>query len=327
MPRWQAIQNFHRADRAAILLYDAGGIMRFVASSGLSENYRKAVEGHSPWQRDDPDPKPVCIDDVESDGTRPGVLREVIDREGIKALAFIPLTYEKRLLGKFMVYFDRVHDFTPAELRPIETVASQVAFAIERRKSAAELESLVADRTASLRKAIAQMEEFSYSVSHDLAFAGPRHAGYADVLLQDYGPQLDEVGRDLLGRIQRNGLRMDRLIQDLLTYTRLARREFRPDVVSLDRLVREIITHYPEMRPEAATIEFVDPLPNVLAHEPSLLQAVSNLLEQRRQIRRARDAAPRSNWVRSHWRARPAVGSGQWHWHSGTVSPSPFRDV
>ncbi len=272
-----AIQKFHQADRAAILLNDSSGVMRFVASNGLSEDYRKAVEGHSPWKRDDPNPKPVWVDDVSLAEIDP-VLREVIQREGIKALAFVPLTYETRLLGKFMVYFDRVHAFTAAELRPIETVASQVAFAIERKKSAAELESLVADRTASLRKAIAQMEEFSYSVSHDLRSPVRAMQGYADVLLQDYGSQLDDEGRELLGRIRRSGLRMDRLIQDLLTYSRLARLEFKPDVVSLDRLVREIILHYPEMAPEAATIEIVNELPDVLAHEPSLVQAVSNLL-------------------------------------------------
>lgn len=273
----RAIRRFHGADRAAILLYDSGGVMRFVAWDGLSDGYRNAVEGHSPWKRDEPDPKPVWIDDIAKVDLEPA-LRVVIEREGIKALAFIPLTYEKRLLGKFMVYFDREHSFVPEELRPIETVASQVAFAIERRKSAEELESLVAERTASLQKAIEQMEEFSYSVSHDLRSPVRAMRGYAEAVLADYGPRLDDEGRELLGRIQRNGFRMDRLIQDLLTYSRLARRQMTMEPVSVDRLVREIIQHYPEMSPEVATIEIVGALPDVLAHEPSLTQVISNLL-------------------------------------------------
>lgn len=273
----QAIRRFHGADRASILLYDASGVMRFVAWDRLSEGYRRAVEGHSPWKRDDPDPKPICIGDISKVELEPS-LRAVIEREGIGALAFIPLTYEKRLLGKFMVYFDAEHQFTPEELRPIETVASQVAFAIERRKSAEQLESLVTERTASLQKAIEQMEEFSYSVSHDLRSPVRAMRGYAEAVLADYGPRLDDEGRELLGRIQRNGLRMDRLIQDLLTYSRLARREIKMDVVSLDRLVREVIPHYPELSPAVATIEIHGTLPDVLAHEPSLMQVVSNLL-------------------------------------------------
>ena len=273
----QTIRRFHGADRAAILLFDADGVMRFVASDRLSEEYQRAVEGHSPWTREDSDAKPVFIGDIAKAGIEPS-LRSVIEREGIKALAFIPLTYEKRLLGKVMVYFNAEHSFTPEELRPMETVASQVAFAIVRRRSADELESLVAERTASLQRAIEQMEEFSYSVSHDLRSPVRAMRGYAEALLTDYGPRLDEEGREILGRIQRNGLRMDQLIQDLLTYTRIARRDIKMDVVSLDRLVREVILHYPELSPDVSTIEILGPLPEVLAHEPSLMQVVSNLL-------------------------------------------------
>jgi PAS domain S-box-containing protein len=272
-----AIRLCQNANRASILLFDAAGTMRFVASQGLSESYCRAVEGHSPWQRDDPDPRPVCIEDIATAGLAPE-LHDVIAREGIRSLAFIPLTYEKRLLGKFMMYFDEPHRFGPDELRPVETIASQVAFAIERRQSANALEALVTERTASLKQAIEQMEEFSYSVSHDLRSPVRAMRGYAEALLTDYGARLDEEGRDLLQRIERNGLRMDRLIQDLLTYTRLARRDMRMEPVSLDRLVREIIQHYPELRPEAATIEIRGPLPDVLAHEPSLSQVISNLL-------------------------------------------------
>src|SRR4051794_3812999 len=46
--------------RASILLFDAEGVMRFVASRGLSETYRNAVEGHSPWRPGDKDPQPIC---------------------------------------------------------------------------------------------------------------------------------------------------------------------------------------------------------------------------------------------------------------------------
>src|SRR5689334_17348888 len=54
-------------DRAAILLFDPDGVMRFKEHRGLSEAYRRAVEGHSPWQPDTPDPQPVWISDVCAD--------------------------------------------------------------------------------------------------------------------------------------------------------------------------------------------------------------------------------------------------------------------
>src|SRR5262249_5828598 len=92
------------------------------------------------------------------------------------------------------------------------------------------------------------------------------------------GWRLEPQARELLGRVARNGIKMDRMIQDLLTYSRISRRELQLEPVSLDRLVREVLQQYPDMRPDRADIEVDGPLPDVIAHEPSLTQVVSNLL-------------------------------------------------
>ena len=162
-----ALCRCYNAQRAAILLYDGEGVMRFAAWRNLSEEYRRAVEGHSPWQRDDPSPQPVCIDDV-SQSPLDDRLRAVVRNEGIQSLVFLPITYEGRLLGKFMIYYNAPRHFTREELRPAQTIVTQVAFAIERLRTGENLERMVNERTASLREAIAQLQEFSYSVSHDL---------------------------------------------------------------------------------------------------------------------------------------------------------------
>jgi signal transduction histidine kinase len=142
----------------------------------------------------------------------------------------------------------------------------------------AELETHVEQRTASLREAIEQMEEFSYSVSHDLRAPVRAMQGYAKVLLEEYGSRLDDNAREYLDRIIRGGTRMDRLIQDILTFSRLTRREMQLHPVSLDRLVREILQQYPDLRSSRAEIIIQGNLPPVIGHEPSLSQAISNLL-------------------------------------------------
>jgi signal transduction histidine kinase len=201
-----------------------------------------------------------------------------VEAEGIRAMSFVPLTYESRLKGELMLYYDRPHRFEMAELEMASAIASQVAFAVERHKGAQALEALVAERTQSLRVVIAQMEEFSYSVSHDLRSPTRAMQGYAEILLEDYGDRLGEEGRELVDRIRRSGGRMDRLIHDLLTYTRISRREMQLEPVSIAQLIREVVQQYPEMRPECAEIEVASDLPLVWAHEPSLTQVVSNLL-------------------------------------------------
>ncbi len=272
-----AICRCHGAERASILLYDDQKVMRFKAWRGLSEGYRKSVEGHSPWTPDDPDPQVVSMNNIAEANLDPQ-LRAVIEAEGIQALAFIPIVPQGKLLGKFMIYFKSPQEFTADEFRSAQTIASQIAFALHRQKSGQALEQLVAERTASLREAIAQMEEFSYSVSHDLRAPVRAMQGYATAVLEDCGEQLDAPGKEYLDRIVRSGTRMDRLIQDILIYSRLSRREIQLHPVSLARLAREIIQQYPEMQPSRAEIEFLEPMHDVLGHEASLSQALSNLL-------------------------------------------------
>jgi PAS domain S-box-containing protein len=272
-----AVCRSQNTDRASLLLYDADKVMRFRAWRGLSEEYRRAVEGHSPWGPTEPNPQPVCIEDMSQARLEPP-LRAVIERECIRALAFIPLIYEGRLLGKFMVYHGRSHRFNAEEIRLAQTLASQVAFAIERRRSSEELELLVNHRTASLRKAITQMEEFSYSVSHDLRSPLRAMKGYAQILSEDYAERLDEQGRQFLQRIVSGASRMERLIHDVLTYSRLDRLEMRLDRISLDQLVSEVLRQYPELDASPADFAVQEHLPEVLGHEPSLGQALANLL-------------------------------------------------
>jgi PAS domain S-box-containing protein len=273
-----AICRCQSADIAAILLSDPEGVMRFKAWRHLSAEYRQAVEGHSPWPRNALNPQPVCIDDVNL-APLDDHLRAAVRSEGIQSLAFLPILFEGRLLGKFMIYYGKPHRFTVEELRPAQTVVNQVAFAIERRRTGENLERMVNERTSSLREAIAQMEEFSYSVSHDLRAPVRAMQCYAEVLMEDYGARLDDHAKKYLERIIHGGSRMDRLIQDILTYSRLSRREIQLHPISLDKLTREIVRQYLDLGSSPPpNISVEGRLLNVIGHEPSLSQAISNLI-------------------------------------------------
>ena len=119
--------------RAAILLFDSADVMRFVASRGLSDRYRQAVEGHSPWVKDDREPRPVYFEDVAASDLSDD-LKETIAREGIGAVAFIPIQQSGRLIGKFMAYYDAPHRFSDPEVRVALTLARQLGFSMERLK-------------------------------------------------------------------------------------------------------------------------------------------------------------------------------------------------
>jgi PAS domain S-box-containing protein len=126
-----AITSALGCGRASILLFDTTGVMRFVAWRGLSDAYRAAVEGHSPWKPGDRDPQPLCIADIET-AAEPESLKAVVRAEGIRALTFIPLTVAGRTIGKFMAYRDGAQAFTENELNLALTIARQLGFSIER---------------------------------------------------------------------------------------------------------------------------------------------------------------------------------------------------
>jgi PAS domain S-box-containing protein len=120
--------------RASVLLLDDAGVMRFTAWRGLSDRYRQAVEGHSPWRPGERDAQPVCIGDVQV-SDMPESLRAAVLAEEIGALAFVPLTVDGGVVGKFMPYFDAPHGFSERELELAVTIARQLGFFVERSRS------------------------------------------------------------------------------------------------------------------------------------------------------------------------------------------------
>src|SRR5262245_41741473 len=121
-------------DRASILLFDPDGVMRFKAYRGLSDTYRKAVEGHTPWRPDSPDPQPIWVADVAADPSLTDYA-PVFAAESIRALAFIPLISLDRVIGKFMLYFAAPTEANTADLQLATVIAAQVAFAVERTRT------------------------------------------------------------------------------------------------------------------------------------------------------------------------------------------------
>jgi PAS domain S-box-containing protein len=141
-----------------------------------------------------------------------------------------------------------------------------------------ELERNVEERTASLREAIVQMEEFSYSVSHDLRAPLRAMNVYAQALAEDYGAQLDDTAKHYLTRIQRNSRRMEKLTHDVLTYSRVARSEMSLASVDVEALIDDLISQYAELQEANADVEIRRPLHRVRGHESSLGQCLANLL-------------------------------------------------
>src|SRR3954469_11496964 len=62
-----ALESALGAKRASVLLFDAKSVMRFIASRGISAEYRRAVDGHSPWKQDEQNAHPIRVADANAD--------------------------------------------------------------------------------------------------------------------------------------------------------------------------------------------------------------------------------------------------------------------
>ncbi|HEX6032732.1 MAG TPA: PAS domain S-box protein, partial [Tepidiformaceae bacterium] len=129
-----ALQAALGVDRSSVLLFDPDGFLRFKAWRNLSPAYLEAVEGHSPWSPDTRDPQPILVPDVREELSL-APLADAIQAEGIRALAFIPLTATGRLLGKFMLYYPNVHEFSASEVMVARIIAANIALAIDHRQA------------------------------------------------------------------------------------------------------------------------------------------------------------------------------------------------
>ena len=118
-----------------------------------------------------------------------------------------------------------------------------------------ELEQKVIQRTAQLEFANKELESFSYSVAHDLRTPLRAVHGYARMLKEDYGTQLDPEANRVMNNIMSYATKMGQLIDNLLTFSRLGRKELVKVTIPMHDMVTGICN---EIKPEDEnrTIEF-----------------------------------------------------------------------
>ncbi len=146
----------------------------------------------------------------------------------------------------------------------------------ERKRAADILERTVAERTAELNETVVELEAFSYSISHDMRAPLRSMRGFSEILLKECSDKLDTEYRGYLERICAAGGRMDRLIQDVLTFSRVSKTELNLEPINLDHLVRGILECYPDLQRGEVFIDGT--LPKVLGNAAALTQCLSNLL-------------------------------------------------
>jgi len=151
----------------------------------------------------------------------------------------------------------------------------------QRKKHEQEIKQLNNDLAQSIRRlksTNAELESFSYSVSHDLRAPLRAINGFSKILEEDYGTQIDDEGKRLINIVANNAAKMGGLIDDLLSFSKLSRKLNDMEEVCLNDLLRGIVNDLAVEYKTDGVIEIENPLPSVYADKSLLRQALINVI-------------------------------------------------
>jgi PAS domain S-box-containing protein len=203
----------------------------------------------------------------------------------------------RRADGQFRAFLTRVQPLRDTSGKVIQwfgtnTDVDELQQAESRvRELNATLEDRVVERTRQLQEANRDLESFSYSVSHDLRAPLRAMNGFANIVLEEFGPDIPANAARYLDRIRTNGRQMGQLIDDLLAFSRLGRQAMNARCVDMQELVRDaLLILAPEHEGRTITIE-VGALPTCYGDPALLRQVWVNLLSNAIKYTRGRAVA------------------------------------
>jgi len=144
----------------------------------------------------------------------------------------------------------------------------------ERRRA----EESLANKTAELQRSNRELEQFAYVASHDLQEPLRMVTGYSQLLARRYRDKLDQTAQEYIGFAVDGARRMQRLIQDLLTYSRVGTRGKAFAAADCEAILATTLTGLQVAIKESGAIITHDPLPTVTCDEGQIGQLFQNLI-------------------------------------------------
>ncbi len=212
---------------------------------------------------------------------------------GMRAVVCAPLlTRAGSLVGVLSVHFAAPHRPSDRDLRFLDLLARQAADFLERTQAEAalraarealahandDLEHRVLERNQQLAQAVAELEGFSYSITHDMRAPLRAMQTFATMIEEECAGHPRSRTLEYTRRIKLASHRLDELIQDALNYIKIVRQQTPLSAVDVAELLQGLVDTYPSLQPPAADISILFDHLLIMGNESALTQVFSNLL-------------------------------------------------
>jgi PAS domain S-box-containing protein len=199
---------------------------------------------------------------------------------GLRSILCLPMVVEDEVIGVIHVGRTKPDAFTNDDWQVGRELADHLAIALRQSQLLEEVQEQRERLEERVQERTAELESFTYSVSHDLRTPLRAIDGYARILKEDHADQLDEEGRRLLNVIYDSAQTMGDQIDDLLTLSRVGRREINRVPIDVGALAQEAFDELQRAQPDqTADIAFeVQALPDAEGDRSMLRHVFSNVL-------------------------------------------------
>ena len=267
----------------------AGAVQGYFDSIRIS--VRDVPEGRGPTGIAARERDHVFTTDIATD-ERMAPWRDAALAREYRSSAGFPLVVEDRCVAVLTAYSSEPGFFDEEEVKLFDGLAADLSFALEAmqldekrravedqlRRLSEELEHRVQERTQELRASNAELEAFSYSVSHDLRAPLRAIDGFSQMVLSRYADRLDADGRHALERVRAGSGRMGVLIDSMLELSRVGRRPLEFRDVDLSALAGEVVEELRAGEPERDVEVLIEPNVSAVGDKELLRVALQNLL-------------------------------------------------
>jgi PAS domain S-box-containing protein len=204
--------------------------------------------------------------------------KERLRTMGLRSILCVPMVVEDEVIGVLHVGRSQPDAFTDEDWQIGRELADHMAVALRQSQLLEEVQRRREQLEERVQERTEELESFTYSVSHDLRTPLRAIDGYTRILREEHADQLDDEGRRLLSVIYDSAQTMGDLIDDLLTLSRLGRREMHAVPVDMEALAQEAYDELARAHPDADAAFEVGSLPQAVGDRSMIRHVLTNLL-------------------------------------------------